>query len=130
MSRVRAIAALDGSWVPVTAAVSGQSLDVEELRVARLVLDRGGYEIVDHANHIVDSGDYRVDETVQPASMDIIGVSGPSAGRTILAIFQLQGDELTVCYDLEAASRPQGMRPLEDQLLLIISYRRAAPRPS
>lgn len=123
-------ATLDGSWVPVTAAVSGQLLDVEELRVARLVLDRGGYEIVDHANHIVDSGDYRVDETVEPASMDIIGVSGPSAGRTILAIFHLQGDELTVCYDLEAASRPQGMRPLEDQLLLIISYRRAAPRPS
>lgn len=123
-------ATLDGSWVPVTAAVSGQPLDVEELRVARLVLDRGGYEIVDHANHIVDSGDYRVDETVHPASMDIIGVSGPSAGRTILAIFHLQGDELTVCYDLEAASRPQGMRPLEDQLLLIISYRRAAPRPS
>lgn len=130
MSPVAAFAGVEGSWVPVAAAVSGQPLDVDELRVARFVLDRGGYEIIDRANHVVDSGDYRVDATVSPWSMDIIGVSGPNAGRTMLAIFELQGDRLTVCYDLEAASRPQDMQPLEDQLLLVITYQRAARRLS
>jgi uncharacterized protein (TIGR03067 family) len=117
---------LDGTWVPVAAKVSGQALVVGELRVARLVLDRGAYEIVDRTDNIVDSGDFRIDRDVRPPAMDIVGVSGPYAGRTMRAIFELEGDRLTVCYDLETAERPQNMQPQEDQLLLSITYARAA----
>ena len=121
---------IEGTWVPIAAAVSGQPLEVAQLRVARFVLDRGGYEIVDRADRVVDAGDYHIDETVSPSAMDIIGLSGPNAGRTMLAIFELEGDRLTVCYDLEQAVRPLGMEPLEDQLLLVITYARAARRLS
>ena len=122
---------LDGTWVPIAADVSGQALVVRELRVARLVLDRGGYEIIDRAEHVVDSGDYRVDIDSVPQAIDIVGVSGPNAGRTMHAIFELDGDRLKVCYDLESAERPHAMRPQHDQLLLSITYARApSPRPS
>jgi uncharacterized protein (TIGR03067 family) len=119
------IDALDGIWVPIAADVSGQALVVRELRVARLVLDRGGYEIIDRTEHVVDSGDYRVDIDSMPRAMDIVGVAGPNAGRTMHAIFELDGDRLKVCYDLESAERPHAMRPQEDQLLLSITYVRA-----
>lgn len=122
--------ALDGTWLPVEARVSDQPIDVSELRVSRLVLDRGGYEIVDRTSHVVDSGDYIVDATKSPNTMDIVGVSGPNAGRTLFAIFELAGDRLTVCYDLESGVRPRTMEPLADQLLLVITYARAAPRLS
>ena len=122
---------LDGTWVPIAADVSGQELAVRELRVARLVLDRGGYEIVDRAEHVVDRGDYRIDRDSVPQALDIVGVSGPNAGRTMLAIFELDGDRLKVCYDLESAQRPHAMQALEDQLLLTITYVRAtSSRPS
>jgi uncharacterized protein (TIGR03067 family) len=120
---------LDGTWVPVAAEVSGQELIVKELRVARLVLDRGGYEIIDRSDAIVDRGDFRINRGVSPPTMDIVGVSGPNAGRTMLAIFELLGDRLTVCYELDGAGRPVDMRPNEDQLLLSITYARAE-RPS
>jgi hypothetical protein len=58
--------------------------------------------------------------------MDIVGRSGPHAGRTMRAIYQLRGDELTVCYDLEGRGRPANMQPQADQLLLRITYTRAA----
>lgn len=119
---------LDGTWVPIAADVSGQALVVRELRVARLVLDRGGYEIIDRAAHVVDSGDYRIDRDCVPQAMDIVGVSGPNAGRTMHAIFELDGDRLKVCYDLESAQRPHAMKAQEDQLLLSITYVRAASR--
>jgi hypothetical protein len=42
------------------------------------------------------------------------------------AIYELEGDELTVCYDLQGGERPSAMRPRQDQLLLKITYTRAA----
>ena len=90
-----------------------------------LVLDSGGYSIIDRSNHIVDSGDYLVDEAAIPQTIDIVGREGPNAGRTMLAIYEINADKLTVCYDLDGKERPNDMRQNEDRLLLSITYTRA-----
>ena len=95
----------------MAANVAGKELIVKELRVKYLVLDSGGYSIVDHAAF--------------PQTMDIVGREGPNAGRTMLAIYELSADRLTVCYDLDGSKRPVDMKSQEDQLLLTISYARA-----
>jgi uncharacterized protein (TIGR03067 family) len=112
--------------VPIAASVAGSRVAVDELRVRYLLLEAGGYRIVDRSNHVVDGGCYLVNEELTPATMDIVGRSGPHAGRTMLAIYELRGDELTVCYDLECRERPANMQPQDDQLLLRITYTRAA----
>jgi hypothetical protein len=43
----------------------------------------------------------------------------------MLAIYELDGDRLTVCYDLDGEQRPANMQPEDDQLLLSITYARA-----
>ncbi len=111
--------------MPVRANVAGTELVVKELRVKYLILNSGGYSIVDRTNQIVDSGEYLVDEAVSPRTMDIVGRVGPNAGRTMLAIYRLEADRLTVCYDLDGKERPSDMRTREDQLLLSITYTRA-----
>lgn len=121
----RTPAELDGTWIPVAADVSGQALLIEELRVGRFVLDRGEYEIFDRAERVVDRGDFRVDDAQEPPAMDIVGVDGPGAGRTLLAIYQLEGDRLVVCYDLEIGTRPLTMQAQPDQLLLRLTYERS-----
>lgn len=118
--------ALEGIWVPIAAYISGKVLPVRELRVARLVLQTGQYEIVDESNRVLDRGDYRADETTLPCEMDIIGLEGPYAGRTMRAIYELDGDMLTVCYDLDGKERPRTMQHDEEQLLLMITYARGA----
>ena len=117
---------IQGAWVPIDASVAGSHLDVEDLRVRYFVLEAGGYSIIDRSNKVVDEGVYRVDEGLAPASMDIVGSRGPSAGRTMHAIYELKADELTVCYDLQGGERPCEMRPRKDQALLRITYTRAA----
>jgi uncharacterized protein (TIGR03067 family) len=117
---------LEGAWVPIEASVAGSQLAVAELRVRYLVLEAGGYRIIDRSNRVVDDGRYLVDESPAPPTMDIVGHSGLGAGRTMHAIYELEGDELTVCYDLQGGGRPSGMRPRKDQLLLRITYTRAA----
>jgi uncharacterized protein (TIGR03067 family) len=121
---------LQGAWVPVAASVAGNALAVEELRVRYLLLDGGGYRIIDRSNRVVDGGAYRVNPQLTPATMDIVGRSGPHAGRTMLAVYQLRGDELTVCYDLEGGERPAGLTPADERLLVCITYARAALQSS
>ena len=116
---------LDGTWVPVAANVSGQQLPVTQLRVARLSIEGDTYRIVDRSSKVVDCGELRLDEAVMPCALDIIGLEGPNAGKRMRAIIELDGDRLCVCYDLEQSQRPRSMRPLEDQLLLSITYARA-----
>lgn len=121
-------AAIEGAWVPVAADVSGHALLVRELRVARLLLEHGDYRIVDHDADVVDSGVYVLDDGVSPHSMDIVGRSGPNAGRTMRAVYELEADRLTVCYDIEGRERPTSMRPNAepDRHLLTITYARAS----
>ena len=101
------------------------ALVIHELRVKYLVLDGSGYSIIDRTNHVVDSGEYLVDEAASPQTMDIVGREGPNAGRTMLAIYKLDADRLTVCYDLDGKERPSAMQARGDQLLLSITYERA-----
>ena len=116
---------LEGTWVPIAADVAGKPLVIAELRVKYLVLDSGGYSIIDRGNRVVDSGNYLVNDSARPATMDIVGREGPNAGRTMLAIYRLAGDNLTVCYDLDGSERPTDMQCRQDQLLLSITYARA-----
>jgi uncharacterized protein (TIGR03067 family) len=117
---------LEGAWVPVAANVSGQELLVRELRVKYLVLDGRDYSIVDRTNQIVDSGEYLVNDSINPRAIDIVGRDGPNAGHSMLAIFELKDNRLTVCYDLDGTERPASLQAQEDQLLLSITYERAA----
>ena len=117
---------LEGAWVPIDASVAGSPLPLNDLRVRYFVLEAGGYRIIDRSNQVVDGGRYLVNEAPRPPTMDIVGSHGPNAGRTMHAIYELQGDELTVCYDLESGERPSDMRVRQDQLLLRITYTRAA----
>ena len=119
---------LAGAWVPVAASVSGKELLVAELRVKFLVLDGHDYNIIDRSNQIVDRGEYLVNDSAKPWTIDIVGRDGPNAGRSMLALFELEDDRLTVCYNLDGNDRPANMQAHEDQdqLLLSITYERAA----
>jgi uncharacterized protein (TIGR03067 family) len=118
---------LEGAWVPIAASVSGKELLVAELRVKYLVLDGHDYNIIDRSNQVVDRGEYLVNDSAKPSTIDIVGRDGPNAGRSLLAIFELQDNRLTVCYNLEGQNRPANMQAQDDdQLLLSITYERAA----
>ena len=118
---------LDGAWLPVAAYIAGEVLPVAELRIARLLIKGGAYQILDNQQRVVDCGEMRPDPGALPCTVDIIGLEGPHAGRTLLAIYELSNELLSICYDMEGgADRPRSMQPEEDQILLLITYARDA----
>jgi len=126
MAGAAAEAHLQGAWAPVAVSVAGRTLEPAELRVRYLLLECGGYRIVDRSNQVVDSGHYTLNAAATPAAIDIVGEHGPNAGRTLRAVYELCGDELTVCYDVEGGARPASLARRAGRALLSITYERRA----
>jgi uncharacterized protein (TIGR03067 family) len=125
-----AAAELDGEWLPVAANVSGTTLEVTRRRVARLRIERGTYDIIDRESRRVDRGALQAagEADAPPGALDLLGTDGPAAGRRLRTLSEIDGDRLCICYDLESDARPASMRPVEDQLLLCITYTRLRRR--
>jgi uncharacterized protein (TIGR03067 family) len=88
---------LDGAWLPVAAYICGEVLPIAELRIARLILNDGAYQILDNHQRVVDRGEYHVDVQTSPSVMDIVGIEGPNAGRRLPAIYEISNDLLSIC---------------------------------
>lgn len=80
-----------GSWAPQSALRGGQEMPIAIFQGANLNLTKDGYEFAG------DKGTWVLVLGAKQAALDIRGVEGPNAGKTIPAIFELAGDRLTVC---------------------------------
>jgi uncharacterized protein (TIGR03067 family) len=74
----------------------------------------------------VDSGTLKVDKTKFPRTMQITGVKGPNEGKTLLAIYQVVGDNMTICYDLSGQAYPSEFESLPGTQLFLVNYQREA----
>ena len=90
---------IEGTWVIVAAELSGQKLD--SIRGTKLVLTAGRYQYQN------DKGEYKLYPAEAAKAMDIVGLEGPNKGKTLLAIYELDGDKLTICYALTGQARPK-----------------------
>jgi uncharacterized protein (TIGR03067 family) len=111
-------ATLAGRWAPQSAELGGQAFPVANFGGATLQLTMDSYEFAG------DKGTYAVLSTNPPATMDVRGREGPNAGRTIQAIYELAGDQLTVCYQLGAGERPREFRSAAGPQVLLVRYTR------
>ena len=71
-----------------------------------------------------DEGKCKIDPTKTPKTIDVTGVKGPNQGKTFLAIYELKGDDLRVCYDLSGKQRPTEFKSAEGTQLFLVTYKR------
>jgi uncharacterized protein (TIGR03067 family) len=116
---------IEGTWIPVTAELGGQKLPDDFLKDTKLVLSAGRYTY--HTQQL-DQGTYKLIPTKEPKAlkaMDVTGVEGPNKGRTLLAIYELAGDTMRICYDLDGKLRPDAFTTRAGTQQLLIIYKRA-----
>jgi len=109
---------IEGNWMIISAELAGQSLD-ESLKDARLILADGRYTFQN------DKGEYKLSTSEKPKAMDISGKEGPNQGKTFLAIYELTGDTLKICYDLSGKTRPQEFSTKAGTRQFLVNYKRA-----
>lgn len=78
-------------------------------------------------DQVVDRGTVKLAPGANPKELDITGTEGPNEGRTILAIYEHDGDTLRICYDLSGTGRPTAFETAEGTRLFLVTYRREKP---
>jgi RNA polymerase sigma-70 factor (ECF subfamily) len=124
---------LQGDWLVVNAFADGRRQKPRSTRHIRLAGDqmaRYGKEF-DAGRVLWDT--VSIDGTKQPAQMDIEapnahgrnpGGVGSPAPATILAIYKIEGDTLTVCHSTTGSPRPKEFASPRGSSVIVLVYRR------
>jgi uncharacterized protein (TIGR03067 family) len=96
--------AFEGTWRFSSVEVEGKTLPIEAFKETTLVLkgDRFDHTEGGQTTH----GSFKVDPTVTPKTIDITFSDGPEAGKSVLGIYELEGDTYKVCIGMDGKSRP------------------------
>ncbi|HWN98620.1 MAG TPA: TIGR03067 domain-containing protein [Blastocatellia bacterium] len=117
---------IEGTWIVVAGELGGQKLPGESLKdnaagsaAGKLILTDG------HYTYQNDQGTYKLNPAEKPKTMDITGMAGPNQGKTLLAIYEVTGDTLKICYDLGGKTRPSEFTTTAGTKQFLAVYKRA-----
>src|SRR5262245_15844907 len=116
---------IQGAWVPLTAEFGGKMFPEEVRKAIKLVVKDDKYTVT--TGKAVDQGTAKVNPAAKPKELDIVGTDGPNKGKTILAIYERDGDTLKVCYDLGGKNRPTEFKTMEGTQLFLVTYKQEKP---
>jgi uncharacterized protein (TIGR03067 family) len=114
--------AIQGTWVPATAELAGKPFPDEVRKTIKLVIKGDKYTAT--VGKVTDQGTVKLTPTAKPKKMDITGTEGPNKGKTIPAIYELDGDTVKICYDLSGKGHPTEFKTTEGSKLYLVTYKR------
>ena len=91
---------LDGTWIPIRQEMGGTPLPESTLANQQLILKDTTYTFIAES---VDKGIVKYGDE----KMDIYGKEGVNAGNHITAIYKLENNQLTICYNLLGIGYPE-----------------------
>jgi uncharacterized protein (TIGR03067 family) len=110
---------LQGTWIAVKTELAGEPVNW----TVTLTIEDDKYTIL--ANGKPDKGTCKIDAAARPGKMTITGgEGGPNAGKTFLAIYELDGDMLRICYDLSGQKHPETFATQKGTPLYLVTYKR------
>ena len=113
---------IDGTWLASAAELGGKAFPDEVRKSIKLVIKGDQYTVT--VGTMPDRGTCKRNPSAKPKALDITGTDGPNKGKTILAIYERDGDTLRVCYDLSGKARPTEFRTKEGTRLFLVTYKR------
>jgi uncharacterized protein (TIGR03067 family) len=116
---------LDGTWLPMSGEAGGEKFPEEALKMITLVIKDGKYTVT--VGKEIDKGTVTLDTSKKPKAMDIVGTEGPNKDKTILAIYELSGETLKVCYALDGKERPKEFKSKEGAKDFLVVYKKQKP---
>src|SRR4029079_14165168 len=91
---------LNGTWIPVKQEIGGKELPEAVYGKQKLIIADSNYTFTAES---VDKGIVKYGGSDK---MDIYGKEGINTGKHFAAIYKLESEELTVCYNLAGDSYP------------------------
>ncbi len=96
---------LQGTWAFESVEAGGNKLPGEQFKAMSVTFEGDKYS-VKMGDQVVEAARQKIDPSKSPKTMDITVTEGPNKGKEYLAIYEISGDTLKVCFDPEGKKRP------------------------
>jgi uncharacterized protein (TIGR03067 family) len=103
---VQLLRLLEGDWRFVGMQVDGVDMPAAATAGSRILIDGDRFRM--ESPEATYDGAFIIDVGAEPMHIDIEFVEGPEAGNRSYGVFELNGDQLTICLGVVGASRPAG----------------------
>jgi uncharacterized protein (TIGR03067 family) len=120
---------LQGTWMMVSREFQGKKATKEELEKLNTKIVVKGDSITVWSkdagtDEVLSELTFKLDPATKPRSLDFTITNGPTKGQTAVAIYELEGDSLRVCYATGDAKRPTQFAATNDTEWVLLSYKR------
>jgi uncharacterized protein (TIGR03067 family) len=108
---------LNGSWSPIRQEIGGKELPAIVFQKQKLVISDSTYTF---SAESVDKGLC----SYKNGQLDIYGKVGVNVGKHFTAIYKLDKDELTICYNLAGDSYPSDYETKSKPTLFLVVFKK------
>jgi uncharacterized protein (TIGR03067 family) len=98
------LAEWQGTWRAVSFLTDGKPSTEEQLKNISLTVKGSQYEF--RNGTFSERGQYRFDLAKMPRQLDIVVGEGKDKGKVYLVIYEIKGDQLSICLEKENKRRP------------------------
>jgi len=108
---------MNGSWIPVQEEIGGTVLPKASFQTQKLIINDSNYTFTAES---VDKGVVKWGGD----KMDIYGKEGINKGKHFTAIYKLENEQLTICYNLKGDSYPDAFTTKGKPMLFLCTFNR------
>jgi uncharacterized protein (TIGR03067 family) len=125
----RELALLQGKWEMVGREVLGKKATKEDLEIVKAILviegeKKTGWPVDMGKKGEVQEASIKLDPTAKPKTIDKTVTKGIGKGETFLGIYELDGDQLTICIPWRSNRRPTQFGGDSDGKAILVIYKR------
>jgi uncharacterized protein (TIGR03067 family) len=123
------LAALQGSWVIVGKEYMGKKATQEELAELTGVMVIKGSTITQWKEEmgkkvVVSEATVKLNPAAKPKAFDLTYTDGMFKEKTVLGIYEVEGDALKACFSFEEVKRPKEFKSKAGIAVLVMTYKR------
>ena len=114
--------AMQGKWQIVSLERDGKSVEVGKDAV-RVIKDNT-YTVTPRPGTTIE-GMFTIDPTAKPKTFDGTATTGDNKGKTVLGIYKIEDDMLTLCWALPGKDRPTEFKSAEGSGVFLAVHKKA-----
>jgi uncharacterized protein (TIGR03067 family) len=96
----------EGTWQVASLEVNGNKTEPNDLKKIFVINEADGVMSVESEGKIVIRAKLTIYPTQKPKTVDMTGTDGDSNGKTMLGIYEFEGETRKVCYAETGKERP------------------------
>lgn len=119
---------MQGTWMVTVHELNGQKTTAEQNQEAKSKLVvKGDKYTVYFGDQRITEGVLKLDPTRKPRTIDALAADGPAKGQAMPGIYELEGDDMRVCFGQPGKERPTAFATQAGTNQILLGYKRVKP---